>query len=190
MALDVFAALIHYPVVDKNGLTVATSITNLDIHDIARAARTFGLKGYFLVTPVEPQHWLAERIMGHWREGWGAQYNPTRTVALDVVQLKSDIGAVEDAIIEKEGAPPRWVATSARNFPNSVSYETLRKRIREESGAPLCLLFGTGYGLHPEIVMEADYVLEPIRGGGEFNHLSVRSAASIIFDRLLAADRI
>ena len=54
----------------------------------------------------------------------------------------------------------------------------------EEDDEPICLLFGTGYGLVDEIMAEADYTLEPIVGPTDYNHLSVRSAASIILDRL------
>jgi hypothetical protein len=35
---------------------------------------------------------------------------------------------------------------------------------------------------------QADYILEPIYGPGEYNHLSVRSAVAIILDRLLGED--
>jgi hypothetical protein len=46
------------------------------------------------------------------------------------------------------------------------------------------LLFGTGWGMTEELFDSADYVLEPIKGHGEYNHLSVRSAVSIYMDRL------
>ena len=46
------------------------------------------------------------------------------------------------------------------------------------------LLFGTGWGLAPEALARMDDVLEPVRGTTDYNHLSVRSAASIILDRL------
>jgi hypothetical protein len=51
----------------------------------------------------------------------------------------------------------------------------------------LLLLFGTGWGLTNEMLAECDFVLEPIAGLGKnsYNHLSVRSAAAIILDRLL-----
>jgi hypothetical protein len=37
---DLYLALLHYPVYDKDHKIVTTSITNMDIHDIARSART------------------------------------------------------------------------------------------------------------------------------------------------------
>ena len=49
----------------------------------------------------------------------------------------------------------------------------------------VALLLGTAWGLAPEILAGADGVLPPINGVTGFNHLSVRSAAAIFFDRLL-----
>lgn len=186
MEHSVCTALIHYPVTDKRGDLVSTSVTNLDIHDISRAARTYGLKRYFLVTPIEAQHWLARRVVAHWEKGWGAQYNPNRKDALSLIQVKSDIGEVAEAITAEFGQPPLWVATSAKTYPNSVTFAELRKQIVDQPSRPICLLFGTGHGIHPELMLEADVILEPIQAGTGYNHLSVRSAASIIFDRLLA----
>ena len=48
------------------------------------------------------------------------------------------------------------------------------------------MLFGTGWGLEKSILTEADYVLDPIEGVGEYNHLPVRAAIAIILDRLVA----
>ena len=50
---------------------------------------------------------------------------------------------------------------------------------------PYLLTFGTGFGLADEIMGQMDYILDPIWGPTAFNHLSVRSAAAIILDRLL-----
>ena len=50
---------------------------------------------------------------------------------------------------------------------------------------PLLLVFGTGWGLAPEVFDRGWTVLEPIRGRGVYNHLPVRAAAAIILDRLL-----
>lgn len=184
MSRAVYAALIHYPVVDKHGHLVSTSITNLDIHDISRSARTYGLRGYFLVTPIEAQHWLARRIMEHWEVGWGASYNPNRTDALQVVRLATDMENLVAQIEDEAGATPMLVATSARRYPNSTSFRQLGD-LMQSDGTPVCLMFGTGWGLHPEMILECDQILEPIPGRTGFNHLSVRAAAAIIFDRLL-----
>jgi hypothetical protein len=65
-----------------------------------------------------------------------------------------------------------------------LDYPEMRTRIRKGEDAFL-LLFGTGWGLLEEDIEAADYRLLPIHGAGEFNHLSVRSAVSIILDRIL-----
>src|SRR5690606_14363961 len=40
----VAAVLVHHPVLDRAGEVVTTAITNLDLHDIARSAHTYGLE--------------------------------------------------------------------------------------------------------------------------------------------------
>lgn len=176
-------ALMHYPTLNKEGKVVTTSVTNFDIHDIARASRTYGVDRYFIVTPVELQQKFTRRIITHWVEGSGAEYNPSRKEALSDVEVVGDLVAVGEALERDFGAQPQWVATSAKRYPNSISCSALREKLRQ--GEHFCLIFGTGYGLHPQIVEEADVVLEPINGPTPFNHLSVRSAVSVYLDRLL-----
>lgn len=184
MRRKIYAALVHYPVVDKHGDLVSTSVTNLDIHDISRSARTYGLDGYYLITPTEAQHWLVNKILQHWNTGWGSTYNENRKDALALTRCKTDVGQMVDEITQECGSEPQLVVTSARRYPNTISFSDLRGLLATE-GSPLVLMFGTGWGLHPELVGEADLILEPIYGAGSFNHLSVRAAAAIIFDRLL-----
>ena len=181
---NVSIALLHYPVYDKNRQVVATAVTNLDIHDIARAAKTFGLFRYYVVTPVAEQRDMAERIGRHWREGWGATYNPKRRAALELMRV---LPALDDALEELErefGTPAKVVVTGAGSRTGSVSCADLARTIKD-SAHPYLLVLGTGWGLTEEVFARADVVLEPIRGTGDYNHLSVRSAASIILDRLL-----
>jgi hypothetical protein len=177
-------ALLHHPVYDKNRQTVATAITNLDLHDIARAARTYGLFRYFVVTPVPDQRALAERIGRHWREGWGAAYNPQRKEALELMGVVATLDEVRAELAEYYGRPVKTVVTGARSRPESISCHALADRLREDD-QPYLLMFGTGWGMTDEIFATADLVLQPIMGPGEYNHLSVRSAAAIILDRLL-----
>lgn len=182
-ALRVAIALMHYPVYDKNSRIVTTAVTNLDIHDIARAARTFGLCRYFLVTPVEEQQALAERVRSHWTDGWGAAYNSRRKEALELLRI---VGTLDDAVSEMTsmfGESPLTVVTGAKGHEKSVGTIQIREHL-ENRGSPLILLFGTGWGLTEDIFDRADLVLEPIQGGGSYNHLSVRSAVSIYLDRL------
>ena len=43
---------------------IASAVTNLDLHDIARAARTYAVDGVYVVTPLEDQRALVERLPG------------------------------------------------------------------------------------------------------------------------------
>ena len=180
----IYLALLHYPVYDKNGAIVTTAVTNMDIHDIARAGRTYGVSRFFVVTPVKALQKLALKIIHHWEFGYGSDYNPTRKEALTLARV---CDALDDAIISIEreiGQKPLIVATSARPAGHRTSFLALKEMLHRET-RPFLVLFGTGWGLTEATLSQADYVLEPVQGRTEFNHLSVRSAAAIILDRLL-----
>lgn len=181
MAVDI--ALIHYPVINKSGETIGSAVTNLDIHDIARAARTFGVDDYYIVTPYTDQQELVEEIIEHWQTGHGAKYNPARKSALALVRLMGSLEGVIERVGDKRGQRPLLVTTSARLQENSITFTDTRRRI--EAGEPVLLLFGTAHGLAPEVIRKADHTLPPIGGETGYNHLSVRSAVSIVLDRLL-----
>jgi len=182
---NLYVALAHYPVVNKNGDTITSAITNLDLHDIARAAKTYGVKGFYVVTPLDDQKEMTRRIISHWTQGAGATYNPVRRQALELIQLKDTIEDVRKQIEKIEGTPPQLVATCARRYPDSIGYIALRNLLG--NGCPYLLTLGTAWGLAGEFINSADYILEPIFGETQYNHLSVRSAAAIIFDRLLGS---
>jgi hypothetical protein len=186
-AANFSVALIHYPVYDKNRAVVATAVTNLDIHDIARAARTFGLARYYIVTPVAEQRRLVDKIRQHWLEGWGSTYNPKRKAALELLQTENSLDEAVADIEQRTGKRPKLVVTGAAGRANSVSFPGLKALMDDEPDQPFLLLLGTGWGLIEEVFEKSDYVLEPISGGGEYNHLSVRSAASIMLDRLFGS---
>jgi hypothetical protein len=179
----IYVALAHYPVVNKNGDTIASALTNLDLHDISRAAKTYGVKSFYVVTPLADQKSLAEEIIAHWTNGAGADYNPSRQSALKLVRIKDSITAVRDQIHGATGEYPKTIVTCARKQPSSIGYEKIRSLLAD--GRPYLLIFGTAWGLSEQLITEADYVLAPIEGHAAYNHLSVRSAAAIILDRLL-----
>ena len=181
---NVSIALLHYPVYDKNRQVVATAVTNLDLHDIARAARTFGLFRYYVVTPLREQQILVSRIARHWQEGWGADYNPKRKTALELVTIADSLVETVEKLENHYGKKVKVVATGAKGHPKSISYADM-KTLLQDSNQPYLLLFGTGWGLTDEIISCADHVLTPITGAGDYNHLSVRSAVAIILDRLM-----
>jgi hypothetical protein len=51
------------------------------------------------------------------------------------------------------------------------------------------LIFGTAWGLPENFIAEADYILNPVIGNTDYNHLSVRSAVAIILDRLFGRNQ-
>lgn len=183
---DLYLALLHWPVFDKNGAVVTTAVTNLDVHDIARQARTFGVRGYYVCTPVETLHRLVRRIIHHWENGPGAEYNATRREALSLVRLVTDLDAAVADVERETGCLPRVISTSARPAADTVSCATLRERLAS-GPTPLLLVFGTGWGLTEEVLARCHDRLEPVAGTGDYNHLSVRSASAIILDRIRAA---
>ncbi|HEX7229921.1 MAG TPA: tRNA (guanosine(37)-N1)-methyltransferase TrmD [Candidatus Binatia bacterium] len=180
----IYLALLHHPVYDKNGAVVTTAVTNMDIHDIARAGRTYGVSRFFVVTPVKALQKLALKIIHHWEFGYGSDYNPTRKEALTLARVCDALDDVIISIERETGQKPLIVASSARPTGHRASFVEIKEMLHRET-RPFLVLFGTGWGLTEATLSQADYVLEPIQGRTEFNHLSVRSAAAIILDRLL-----
>lgn len=186
--MSLHVALVHYPIIDKNGRAVCTSVTNLDLHDISRAGTTYGATGVWIVHPYEAQQRFIRRVMRHWTEGWGAGYNPSRRESLSATHLASDLGEVSQRIEAAEGTRPLLIGTHAAPTDNQLTYRALRQRLIAEPHTPFCIVFGTGWGLHPEAMEAMDFMLEPIYGAGPWNHLSVRAAIGIILDRLAGRD--
>lgn len=180
-------ALLHYPVLNKSGGVIASAVTNLDLHDIARASRTFGVAIFYVVTPLLDQKALVKKIVSHWTVGPSAQLNPARKDALSTIRIVDSLEAVTADIKRRSGRQPKIVATSARRSLGAISFERLRQERRAEGDC--LLLFGTAWGMADDLLDAADYTLAPISGGGSYNHLSVRSAVSIVLDRLAGDDR-
>ncbi len=183
-APSVYCALVHFPVRDRAGDTVTSSVTNIDVHDLARSARTYGLRGYFVVTPITAQRALVARILEHWDSPAGQKRMPERGDALSICASAASVDEAIAMITEREGLAPRLVTTSARP-EGSLRLSTYAEERAAMSAAnrPTLLLFGTGHGLQKVLVERSDALLAPIRPGS-YNHLSVRAAAAITLDRL------
>lgn len=184
MTSPLYIALLHHPVVNKHGEIVTTSITNFDLHDLARTATTYGIKKCFIVTPNPAQKNMINYIKRYWQEGLGSEYNPDRRDAFEGLEIKDDLDQCCLTIEKGDGSNPLLVATTARNVHGQIGWGVLREEV-EGSGRPVLLLFGTGWGLAPEIFSRADRVLQPIRGKAPYNHLPVRAAVAIVLDRLV-----
>lgn len=184
-SLRVDVALVHYPVRNRNAEVIGSAVTNLDLHDIARASRTFGVDSYYVVTPFTDQQQLVRELVDHWLTGHGSTRNPPRREALSLIQICTDLAEVYAAATAKWGQRPTILATSAVPGGEVVDYAQVRERIA--TGEPFLILFGTGWGMTAEALAEADAQLPPLKGAGAYNHLSVRSAASIVLFRLLGS---
>ncbi len=179
-------ALVHFPVYNKSGDVITSSVTTLDVHDISRICRTYAVDAFYVVTPLETQQKLVRRLMDHWLEGYGSEYNPTRKEALLNTRVVSVLDDAVADIARRRGEKPRTVIPSAKPFPQSRSYPEVRAALRNND--PHLLVFGTGWGLEKGIVERADIILAPIDGLSGYNHLPVRAAIAIILDRLLGRD--
>jgi hypothetical protein len=179
-----YIALLHYPVLDRNGRVITSAVTNADIHDIARSARTYGVRRFFIVTPIAEQADLVRKIIGHWTQGAGGALNPSRREALEAVEVAGTLEEIIRLIGLEESDPVNTVATGARLGGFCVSHGHLREIMGKDSNAYL-LVFGTGWGLAGEVIENCRYRLEPIKGSESYNHLSVRSAVAVTLDRLV-----
>jgi len=189
--MDIYLALAHHPVLNRVGGVVTTSVTNLDIHDLARISRTYDVRRYFVVTPIAEQRELVRKVVGHWVTGEGRTSNPDRSEAFSRVEEVPSLEAACEAIAAHHGQAPLVIGTSAKNERKTVAYPVLRERLSRDSG-PALLVFGTGWGLASDALSQCDLMLPPIdaipaRAG--YNHLPVRAAVAIILDRLFGDNR-
>jgi hypothetical protein len=176
-------ALVHWPILNRAGDVTCTNLTNFDLHDLARLARTYGLPRFYLVHPYASQRAVAERILRYWDTGKGGQMNPDRREAMKVVRVVANLEEAVRDLEERCGEKPWTVSTDARSNWKCLSYQGLRRMLKQRT-PPCLLIFGTGWGIESSEVDRADCFLQPIATTSDYNHLSVRSAASIIVDRI------
>ncbi len=182
--MSIYTGLVHYPVYNKKRDRIVSSVTTLDIHDMARLAKTYDINKLYIITPIKEQHFLIKNIINHWTVGYGAKYNPDRREAIKLVNIVSYIEDASKDIMQITGNRPLFIATDANKWDNKfISFKDARKIIKDNY--PILLLFGTAWGLHEEVLDTVDYILEPVYGRSGYRHLSVRTAAAIIIDRLL-----
>lgn len=180
---NIFIALIHYPVL-RDGSVITSSLTNLDMHDIARVSATYGLGGYFIVHPDEKMRSIARKLAGHWVTGEGKEQNPDRSKALEILHITNSLEETVQFITGITGFRPLIIGTSARKKEKTVTVSN----IKNKKNVPLLILFGTAGGIEDNLLDSLDFCLEPIDTGSGYNHLSVRSAVSIFIDRLYMCD--
>ena len=180
---DIYLALVHHPVENKRGDIIASALTTIDMHDIARASITFGVRGFFIVTPLLDQQTLAWEVIDHWTLGVGGVLNPHRKEALSLIRVVSSFEEAVSKVKEEVEGPVITVATSASMRANSVPVAGVAGELNK--GTAVLLALGTAWGLSEAFVNGCDLLMEPINGVNGYNHLSVRSAASILLDRIV-----
>ncbi|MBC8313410.1 MAG: RNA methyltransferase [Candidatus Cloacimonetes bacterium] len=184
MIENLFVGLVHFPVYNRNHKIVATSITNIDLHDISRSCKTFGVKKFFIINPQKSQKEIFMRLKKFWQTDFAKEYNINRFDAFEIMEFYHDIKSVKFWIKNNYKKNPIIISTSARKCEDNVNFSEVKNRIQES--IPKLILFGTGYGLSDELIKNCDINLSPIIGEKNYNHLSVRSAIAIILDRLIS----
>jgi hypothetical protein len=180
--MRLYTGLVHYPVYNKNREKIASAVTNLDLHDISRLSRSYGVNRFFAITPLTDQHEFIKSLINHWKTGFGASYNVDRKEAIEVIEITVSIEAAVNTIVDIEGERPITIATCASDVDGSITFSKAKEIINSDKA--VFLLFGTAWGLHEDVINSADFVLKAIKGNSGYNHLSVRAAAGIIIDRL------
>ncbi|NPA39283.1 MAG: tRNA (guanosine(37)-N1)-methyltransferase TrmD [Thermodesulfobacteria bacterium] len=175
--------LLHYPVYNKRKEVIASATANMDLHDLARLARTYDLRGVFIIQPLEDQRSLIEELKNYWINGFGANYNPLRKEAIKLISVFENLEQAIKEVEKREGKKPVLLGTDASPKRQYTSIEKVRELLWE---SPIALVLGTAWGLCEEVLSECDYFLEPLWGRlDSYNHLSVRSAAAIYLEKLL-----
>ena len=178
--------LLHHPVMLDAKNSGTSSLTNLDIHDIARISRSYAMGPFFAVTPLEEQRELLRAILRHWTDEQGRKSHSDRARALDMVRPAASL---DEALRQREeecGVRPLLLTSSAA-WPDKKSRLPLLTphQVREACRrGPVMLCLGTARGLAPEVLARSDGMVRPVRFLSD-NHLSVRSAAAILADRIL-----
>ena len=120
MKSSLYVGLVHYPIYDKHFNVIATAITNYDLHDISRSAKTYGVKKYFIIHHVPGQLELAaEKSQRLYRGVKDVSRSWTEMVRLRLL-LWGKIGSAP------LGSPPEPDRSGARSqgipaFPQRIS---------------------------------------------------------------------
>ncbi|MDR0239282.1 MAG: tRNA (guanosine(37)-N1)-methyltransferase TrmD [Deltaproteobacteria bacterium] len=180
---NLYLCLVHYPVLLKTKNPGASSLTNLDIHDIARNSCSYGIGSVYISTPLPDQAQILRGILHYWTQGAGAVSNPDRARALSLVYHVLEFADAAADIEKHTGQKPLMLGTSATWHKTPV-YTPGRVREALASG-PVLLLLGTSHGLAPEALAACDGHLRPLRFLDVYRRLSVRAATAAYLDRIV-----
>ncbi len=180
---NLYIGLVHHPVIIEGKNSGTSSLTNLDIHDIARISRTYGLGGYYVITPLKDQQEVLQGILRHWLHGPAGKSHADRAEALQLVRPVTSIAEAQDHILKHTGTAPKlWGSSAQWGEAATMPFDIARQKLEQ---GPALLLLGTGHGLAPQVLQSCDGFLRPLRFLSDYNHLSVRAAAAILVDRIL-----
>lgn len=180
-----YLALMHTDVMVTETRIGNTSITTIDLHDIARSSATYGLQGVFMVQPLKDQQEIMKTFTDFWMSAEGQKYNKSRYEAVKLITALETFEDVIKKIEQLHEKKPVVIATSAKSHGISKLIDYSSQGIVWKEDRPVLFLFGTGRGLSEELLAKCDYMLKPVMGMSSYNHLSVRSAVGIILDRWL-----
>jgi hypothetical protein len=178
-------ALLHQGMTNKEGRDVTTSVTLIDVHDIARTARSYDVTSFFIIHPSPRMRQTVHTLLNHWGTGYGATYNPNRHDALSRVNVVATLDDMIQNLHIRTGFAPYLFATSAKGGDDRTSFSYMRELINSKDLSPIVMLLGTGSGMNKTTIGRADAILEPLVCSQSYNHLSVRAACAILTDRLL-----
>ncbi|MBQ7608208.1 MAG: tRNA (guanosine(37)-N1)-methyltransferase TrmD [Desulfovibrionaceae bacterium] len=173
--------LVHSPVRIDGKASGTSSLTNLDVHDIARISASYGLGPFFVVTPLSDQQEILSRILDHWLRGPAARSHPDRAEALRLVEPARTIEEACDKLATIRGERPFVIASSAQWSGAVLGIGQVRELLDR---GPVLLCLGTAQGLADAARRLAHATVRPLRFLG-YNHLSVRSAAAVYADRIV-----
>ncbi|RMH68497.1 MAG: RNA methyltransferase [Gemmatimonadetes bacterium] len=174
-----YLALMHYPAVNRHGDIITATVEYFDFFDMSRVSLTYPLQAFYIVNPLASQREFARHLLRH---GSAREQDVKRNRVFSKTRVAAGVPEIIHEVVAERGKTPLIIATSAKRYPQTITFAEVTHLL--ESHQPVVLLFGKAWGMPPEFVQQADYVLEPVDTGTGYNHLSVRSAVSIIVDRL------
>lgn len=188
-----YVALMHSQILikGKEGNRVGhSSVTSLDLHDIARSSATYGIQNMFMVSALDDQRAIMDELLNFWKSPEGKAYNRSRYQAISRVVPTPSLQEAIAHIEAQEGKKPLIITTSAKQHAHAQTINFNDQHTVWGHGRPVLFLFGTGQGLCDAVIAESDFLLVPVTGMTEYAHLSVRSAVAIILDRWIGLNPI
>lgn len=184
-----YCLLLHNDIMLPSGHIGNSSVTSIDIHDLARSCATYGLKKYYIVTRLEAQQRIVNNFLSFWHDDEAIKLNESRAFALANTILFPEISDVIKDIEEKEGLTPITIVTSSRRYIEHMNMINFSDQgMIWQKNRPVLFIFGTSHGISPALMNMFHYKLVPIEGLCEFNFLSVRAAVAIVLDRWLGIE--